>query len=444
MDYKNNIQFRKQKLIQLLACIQNNETEIVKALHDDFKKSEFETYLTEIHFVISELKLNIKNIHKWAKPKLVLPSFLNFPSTDYIYKEPFGKVLIISPWNYPFQLALNPSIAAISAGNQVTIKPSELTENTSKIIAKIISETFDEDHVKVVEGGILETELLLGQQRWDYIFFTGSVSVGKIIAKAAAENLTPITLELGGKNPCIIDETANLKLAAKRIVWGKFVNAGQTCIAPDYLLVQQNIKSKFIDYLKEEIHSAYSEKIENSKDYPRIINEKNWKRLLDLLDGEKIIFGGKNNPNDFYIEPTLVDEPSLDSKIMAGEIFGPIVPIIGYNTENELEKIISNYEKPLGFYVFSENKKFAKKQILKYSFGGGCINDTMIQFINHRLPFGGVGQSGIGSYHGKGSFDTFSHHKSVVKRATWLDIPIRYAPYNDKLKKIKFFLKSLH
>jgi len=442
MDFKTNINFRKQKLLQLLVSIQNHETEIVKALHDDFKKSEFETYLTEINFVLSELKLTIKNNQKWAKPQLVLPSFLNFPSTDYIYKEPFGKVLIISPWNYPFQLALCPAIAAIAAGNQVILKPSELTENTSKIISKIISETFDKNHVEVIEGGILETEKLLAQ-RWDYIFFTGSVAVGKIVAKAAAENLTPVTLELGGKNPCIIDETANLKLAAKRIVWGKFLNAGQTCIAPDYLLVHQSVKSRFTDYLKEEIVLAYSENIEKSEDYPRIINEKNWKRQLDLLDGEKIIFGGKSNPTDCYIEPTLVDEPKLDSKLMEVEIFGPILPILSYNSENEIEKIISRYEKPLAFYVFSGNKKFIKKQLITNSFGGSCVNDTIVHFTNHRLPFGGVGHSGIGSYHGKRSFDTFSHHKAVVKKATWLDIPIRYAPYKGKLKILKQIVKWL-
>ena len=442
MIYKNDIHYRKKKLLEFLVSIQNHEDEIVTALKLDFKKSEFETYLTEINFVLSELKLTIKSIHKWAKPQLVLPSFLNFPSTDYIYKEPFGKVLIISPWNYPFQLALCPAIAAIAAGNQVILKPSELTENTSKIISKIISETFDKNHVEVIEGGILETEKLLAQ-RWDYIFFTGSVGVGKIIAKAAAVNLTPVTLELGGKNPCIIDETANLKLAAKRIVWGKFLNAGQTCIAPDYLLVHQKIKPQIIEYLKKEIALAYSGKIENSEDYPRIINEKNWKRQLDLLDGEKIIFGGKSNPTDFYIEPTLVDEPKLDSKLMEDEIFGPILPILSYNSENEIEKIISRYEKPLAFYVFSGNKKFIKKQLITNSFGGSCVNDTIVHFTNHRLPFGGVGHSGIGSYHGKRSFDTFSHHKAVVKKATWLDIPIRYAPYKGKLKILKQIVKWL-
>ncbi|HOD11097.1 MAG TPA: aldehyde dehydrogenase family protein, partial [Flavobacterium sp.] len=308
--------------------------------------------------------------------------------------------------------------------------------------AKIISETFDTNHVEVIEGGIDVSEKLLSQ-RWDYIFFTGSVAVGKVVAKAAAENLTPVTLELGGKNPCVIDETANIRLAAKRIVWGKFLNAGQTCIAPDYLLVHKKIKPQFIEYLKEEIQLAYSENPQNSPDYPRIVNEKNWNRLCQMLIGETILFGGKTSATDNYIEPTLIDEPKQNSLVMKDEIFGPILPILAFETEEDLEKIIKHYEKPLGFYVFSGNKKFAKKLMKNYSFGGGCINDTMIQFTNNRLPFGGVGHSGIGAYHGKRSFDIFSHHKAVVVKATWLDIPIRYAPYGEKLKKIKLLLKWL-
>jgi len=442
MIFKTDISFRKKSLIQLLLSIQNHEEEITKALYDDFKKSAFESYLTEINYVISELKATIKNIDKWAKPQLVLPSLLNFPSTDYIYKEPFGKVLVIAPWNYPFQLALCPAIAAIASGNQVVIKPSELTPNTSKIIAKIIGETFEKNHVEGIEGGIETSEKLLSQ-RWDYIFFTGSVAVGKVVAKAAAENLTPVTLELGGKNPCVIDETANIRLAAKRIVWGKFLNAGQTCIAPDYLLVHKKIKPQFIEYLKEEIQLAYSENPQNSPDYPRIVNEKNWNRLCQMLIGETILFGGKSAVSDYYLEPTLIDEPKQNSLVMKDEIFGPILPILAFETEEDLEKIIKHYEKPLGFYVFSGNKKFAKKLMKNYSFGGGCINDTMIQFTNNRLPFGGVGHSGIGAYHGKRSFDIFSHHKAVVVKATWLDIPIRYAPYGEKLKKIKLLLKWL-
>lgn len=442
MDYKNDIGYRKETLKKLLHNIQKSEDLIVKALYDDFKKPEFEAVLTETNYVISELKDTIKNIHAWAKPKNVFPSLLNFPSTDYIYKEPYGNVLVIAPWNYPFQLALCPLISAVAAGNRVVLKPSELTPHTSAIIAKIIEKTFHINHVEVFEGGVEVSNKLLAN-RWDYIFFTGSVAVGKIVAKAAAENLTPVTLELGGKNPCIIDETANLKLAAKRIVWGKFMNAGQTCIAPDYILVQKNMKINFIKFLMDEIIKAYGKKIDKSPDFARIINTKNWLRLDSMIERDKIIFGGESNADHLYISPTLIDEPSLDSPVMKEEIFGPILPILTYETESELENVISRYEKPLAFYIFSENDSFAKKMITSYSFGGGCINDTVVHFSNKRLPFGGVGQSGIGAYHGQLSFDIFSHHKAIVKKANWLDLPMRYAPYKDKLTSLKRLLDWL-
>ncbi|RYJ40963.1 Aldehyde dehydrogenase [Flavobacterium anhuiense] len=422
--------------------IQKSEDLIVKSLYDDFKKPEFEAVLTETNYVISELKDVIKNINKWAKPERVFPSLLNFPSSDYIYKEPYGEVLIIAPWNYPFQLALCPLIAAVAAGNRVVLKPSELTPHTSAIIAKIIEKTFHVNHVEVYEGGIEVSNKLLAQ-RWDYIFFTGSVAVGKIVAKAAAENLTPVTLELGGKNPCIVDETANLKLAAKRIVWGKFINAGQTCIAPDYILIQKNMKVNFISYLIEEIIKAYGKKIDKSPDFARIINTKNWYRLTSMIQDEHVLFGGESDANKLYISPTLLEEPDLDSPVMKEEIFGPILPILVYENESDIHKIVSRYEKPLSFYIFSENNSFTKKLISKYSFGGGCINDTVVHFSNNRLPFGGVGHSGIGAYHGKRSFDTFSHHKAIVKKGNWLDLPMRYAPYKDKLASIKRILDWL-
>jgi aldehyde dehydrogenase (NAD+) len=440
MIFKTDLNYRKQSLLKLLVTVQEHEAEIIKALQDDFKKPAFEAVFTETEYIVTEVKQTIKNMPKWAKPEWVLPSLLNFPSTDYLYKEPFGKVLIIAPWNYPYQLAFSPLIAAVAAGNQVVVKPSELTPNTSKIITKIICKTFDENHVKCIEGGTEVAQTLLAQ-RWDYIFFTGSVAVGKIVAKAAAENLTPVTLELGGKNPCIIEQSAHLKLAAKRIVWGKFLNAGQTCIAPDYLLVHQSIKPKLIEFLKEEIILAYGENPEISPDYARIINEKNWKRQLALLENETILLGGQSSAEDFYLSPTLLNEPSLDSLVMKEEIFGPILPLLSYETEADLERIISQYEKPLSLYIFTNKKAFAKKLIAQYSFGGGCINDTIIHFANKRLPFGGVGHSGIGAYHGKRSFDLFSHHKAVVKKANWLDIPTRYAPYEGKVNAIKKLLK---
>ena len=436
MDYKNDIGYRKETLKKLLYNIQKSEDLIVQALYDDFKKPEFEAVLTETNYVISELKDTIKNINNWAEPKRVFPSLLNFPSTDYIYKEPYGNVLVIAPWNYPFQLALCPLIAAVAAGNRVVLKPSELTPHTSAIIAKLIEKTFHINHVEVFEGGVEVSNKLLAK-RWDYIFFTGSVTVGKVIAKAAAENLTPVTLELGGKNPCIIDETANLKLAAKRIVWGKFINAGQTCIAPDYILIQKNMKVNFITFLIEEIIKAYGKKMDKSPDFARIINTKNWVRLDQMIERDKVIFGGETNADKLYISPTLIEEPSLDSPVMSEEIFGPILPILIYETEDDIHNVISRYEKPLAFYVFSDDKSFAKKMITSYSFGGGCINDTVIHFSNKRLPFGGVGHSGIGAYHGQMSFDTFSHHKAIVKKANWLDLPMRYAPYKDKLAAIK-------
>jgi len=440
MEYRTNINFRKETLIKLLNAIIIHENEIIQALYDDFKKPAFEAVLTETSYVISELKDTIKNLKSWSRTKKIVPSLLNFPSTDFIYKEPYGKVLIISPWNYPFQLSLCPLISAVAAGNQVVVKPSELTPKTSEIIAKIISKVFDKNHVEVIEGGIEVSQRLLAK-RWDYIFFTGSVAVGKIVAKIAAENLTPVTLELGGKNPCIIDETANLKLAAKRIVWGKFMNAGQTCIAPDYILIQKDMKSHFVTYLKEEITKAYGENPSESPDFARIVNVKNWQRLVNMIEPEKVIFGGQTDIKNRFIAPTLIEENSIYSSIMEGEIFGPLLPILTYENETEIDVIISKYEKPLALYVFTENHSFSKKIILNHSFGGGCINDTLVHFSNKRLPFGGVGHSGIGAYHGSLSFDVFSHKKSIVKKVNWLDLPMRYAPYKDKLITIRKILK---
>ena len=442
MNYKSDIGYRKEILTRLLNAVIVHENEIVSALKADFNKPEFETVVTETSYVISDLKYTIKNISNWAKPERVFPFILNIPSSDTIYKEPYGKVLVIAPWNYPFQLALCPVIAAVAAGNQVVLKPSELTPNTAAIIQKIIAAIFPINHVEVIQGDAeVATQLLA--QRWDYIFFTGSVAVGKIVAKAAAANLTPVTLELGGKNPCIVDETANLQLAAKRIVWGKFINAGQTCIAPDYILVHQKSKNKFIEFLKAEITTAYGENPEISPDFARIINTKNWTRLVKMIDETKIIFGGKYNNETNYLAPTLIEENNLESLIMKDEIFGPLLPILTYTDESEIEAIITKYEKPLGFYIFSERKKFCDAIIAKYSFGGGCINDTMIHFSNKKLPFGGVGHSGIGAYHGKLSFDIFSHHKGVVKKATWIDLPLRYAPYKGKLASVKKILNWL-
>lgn len=435
-----DISFRKYALRKLQSELFKREADIVQALYNDFKKSEYEAIMTETSIVYSELKMAIKNIEKWNKPKKVLPSILNFPSSAKIYSEPYGTVLIIAPWNYPFQLAISPLIGAIAAGNTIVLKPSELTPHTSTIVREIIEAVFDERHVAVIEGGVPVAQELL-TLRWDYIFFTGSVNVGRIVAKAAAEFITPVTLELGGKSPCVVDDSASIKLAAKRIAWGKFINGGQTCIAPDYILIHKSQKDAFVEAIKEEITLAYGDDPEQSSDFPRIVNTRNFERLAIMLENENILIGGKTNKDDCYIAPTLIDEPSLDSEVMKGEIFGPILPIISYETEEDIATIIGKYDKPLAFYIFSNKSEFAKKLIQQYSFGGGTINDTTVHFANHRLPFGGVGESGIGGYHGKQTFDTFSHKKGIVSRGTWLDVPTRYAPYKGKLNQLKNLMK---
>lgn len=437
-----SVSYRKTLLKSLLNQLESREQDIIDALYNDFKKPEFESVLTETAIVIQDLKLTIKKLNKWAKPKRVFPVLLNFPSSDYLYAEPYGSVLIIAPWNYPYQLALAPLVGAIAAGNTAILKPSELTPHTSALISDIIKTVFKPEHVTVVQGGV-DTSTKLLEQHWDYIFFTGSVAVGKIVAKAAAPNLTPVTLELGGKNPCIIDDTANIKLAAKRIVWGKFVNAGQTCIAPDYVLIHDSNKAAFYKAMQHEIQMAYSTTPKQSKDFARIINIKNFERLSKMLVNQNCIIGGQTDASNLYIAPTVIDEPQLDSEVMKDEIFGPILPVISYKKDSELETIILSYNKPLSLYVFSTNSAKAKQLIQKFSFGGGCINDTIVHFANHRLPFGGIGNSGLGAYHGQYTFDTFSHKKGVVKKANWLDIPVRYAPYNGKLNFVKKALKWL-
>lgn len=442
MNFKTDIQFRKNSLKKLLENIVKYENDVINALYKDFKKPAFEAVLTETNYVISDLKDTIKNIESWAKPKKVWPSILNFPSSDYIYSEPYGNVLILSPWNYPFQLTMCPLIAAISAGNKVTIKPSENAPNTAAIVAKIIRETFETNHAVAILGDATLANKLL-EQRWDYIFFTGSVAIGKIVALGAAKNLTPVTLELGGKNPCIVDKTANFKLAAKRIVWGKFLNAGQTCIAPDYILVHESEIFSLTSHLIDEIALAFGDKPQESPDYARIINKQHWLRLTKMLENAGILHGGESLENDNYIAPTLVEVRNLEDTLMQDEIFGPILPILTYKSNADLHKIISSFEKPLAVYVFTTDNDFAENIIQDFSFGGGCINDTVIHFSNKRLPFGGVGHSGIGAYHGKKSFEIFSHQKSIVKKANWLDLPMRYAPYGNKLKWIRRILKFI-
>ncbi len=431
-----DLTFRKEALERLQKEIIEREDAICDAIYADFKKPHFETLATETQFVLAELKLVLKKLNSWARPKSVSSSWLNFPSTDKIYKEPYGTILIIAPWNYPFQLALLPLVGAVAAGNTVVIKPSEVTPNTSKIIQNIITAVFAKEHVAVIEGGVEASQELL-KERWDYIFFTGSTRVGQIIYESAAKHLTPVTLELGGKNPCIVDETSSLDIAAKRICWGKFLNAGQTCIAPDYILVHKSIKEAFIQSLIKMIKAAYGENLKKSSDFARTVSDAHFNNLKDMLVGETILFGGETDSKDNYISITLVDEPHMDSKLMYGEIFGPILPILSYETEDDIHRVVNKYGKPLATYVFSNNKTFQNKIIQKYSFGGGAINDTVIQVANKKLPFGGVGGSGIGAYHGKTTFELFSHHKPIVHRATWLDVPFRYPPYSLPIKFAK-------
>ena len=435
-DVSDRISLLKALKVEILA----KEEAILNALHQDFRKSGFEAYLSEFGLVISQLNLAIKNLKQWAKPQRIPASLLTFPSKDFIYKEPYGTVLIIAPWNYPFLLALEPLIMAIAAGNTVVLKPSELTKQTSKIITQIIKNVFEESQAISIEGGVKTSTALLAE-KWDYIFFTGSTKVGKIIAEAAAKHLTPVTLELGGKSPCIIDNTVNLKLVARRLIWGKLLNGGQTCIAPDYIIVKTEIKERLIIALKTEIIKRYGENPETSPDFPRIINKKNTKRLAALLESEKIVYGGVIKEEDCYVSPTLIDNPSLSSPIMQEEIFGPILPIIPYQNQEDIEHIIWNLEKPLSLYVFSKNKTFIKSVLDKFSFGGGVINDTLIHFGNDKLPFGGVGASGIGNYHGEYGFYAFSNLKPIVKRGLWFDPTFRYAPYQSKLKLLKKVFK---
>lgn len=433
---------RIDKLKQLKQLVESKEKEIAEALRRDFQKPEFETYITETSFILSELKFIIKNLKDWTKPERVKSSLLNFPSKDYIYPTPYGLCLVLAPWNYPFQLTLSPAIGAIAAGNTVVLKPSEFTPHTSKLIRELFERVFPPEWVAVIEGGVEVSQQLL-EQKWDYVFFTGSVPVGRIVAKAIAENLTPSTLELGGKSPCIIHSSAKIQLAAKRIAWGKFINAGQTCIAPDYILVDSAIKEEFVEALKQEIASLYGIDPKASPDLSRIINKKHFERLKNLMQGQKFLFGGQTDEEVLYISPTLLDEPELDSEVMQDEIFGPLLPILSYTLEADIEKTIKHYPRPLSLYVFSEEDAFAEKIIQKYHFGGGVVNDVLVHIANKNMPFGGVGDSGYGAYHGKFSFDTFTHKKSISKRATWIDIPLRYPPYGGKLKAAKKFLKFL-
>ncbi|MDA8611872.1 aldehyde dehydrogenase [Flavobacteriaceae bacterium] len=442
-DFKTqDVKIRIQHLKKLKRVLEEREESLYEALYQDLKKPVFESFTSEFLMVQKELDLHIKNIKEWAAPKRVSGSLINFPSQDYILSEPYGTVLLISPWNYPFQLAMIPFIGAIAAGNTAVMKSSESAPHTAQIIEEIISEVFPPEWAIVIQGDMKVGAALLKTQ-WDYIFYTGSTAVGKIVAKAAAEFLTPTTLELGGKSPCIVDGTAPIQKTARRIVWGKFLNCGQTCIAPDYVLVQKEYKKALVAAMIQEIEKAFGKNAKNSKDYGRIIHQKHFEKLEKDLDKQKLLFGGEKDKDELYFGPTLVEEPALDSSLLVDEIFGPILPVLSYTTESDIDSILTKLKNPLAFYLFSTNRRFINTMIQRYSFGGGVINDTIIHFTNDKLPFGGIGNSGMGAYHGKHSFEVFTHAKPVVKRSFWFDLPQRYAPYPKSLKALKFLLKKI-
>lgn len=433
--------FRKSQLIKLKQVIKSNEKEIEKALLADLGKGEFEAFSSEIGWVLHELTFHIKNVKKWAKPKKADFSLLTFPSAGYIYNQPHGKILIIGPFNYPFMLVFMPLIGAVSAGNVVLVKPSEFASHTSAIIAKIITAVFNPAHVAVVQGG-LETNQELLTRRWDKIFFTGSTRVGKIVMQAAAKHLTPVILELGGKNPVVVDRDANLKIAARRIIWGKLLNAGQTCVAPDYLFVHKEVKEELLVLLKEAIKQFFTENVEENIDYPKIINEAAVLRLMGLIAETQVYCGGYFNQNTKHFAPTILTDVTIEAEIMKEEIFGPILPVLTFENTGEVLDFIQSREKPLSVYYFSEDRKKQHDFLNKTYSGNAGINDVVLQFVIMNLPFGGVGYSGMGAYHGKRSFDIFSHERSVLKTTTKFDFPLRYPPYKKYfLQLIRFLLR---
>jgi len=436
-----DITFRIEQLKKLKSLLKENEHRLYEAIYDDFGKSEFETYISELSLIYHETDKFIKNIKKWSKRKRVNSGLAHFPSKSYIIPEPLGTVLVIGAWNYPYQLSLVPAVSAIAAGNTVIIKPSELPINTSKIMAELINSSFDENYFHVIEGGIPETTELLNH-RFDKIFFTGSIPVGKIIYQAAAKHLTPVTLELGGKSPAFICKDCNLEISAKRLAWAKFLNAGQTCVAPDYLLVDKSIKQKFIGLLKKELEN-YPKTFDQLPDhYMQLINEANFDRLTQLINPEKVVFGGESDRENRFLGPTILDNITFDDDVMQDEIFGPILPIVEFSDLNEAIKCVKNRPKPLSCYIYSNSTQTINKILNEVSFGGGAVNDSVIQLTNSNLPFGGVGHSGIGSYHGKTGFDVFSHFKSILHKPFWWEPNLKYAPYSKKkLNFLKYLLE---
>ena len=439
-DRTKSVDFRLQMLQRLEDAIRANEELILSALYEDLSKSRAEAYMSELAMVYAELRDARKHVKKWSRPQRVRGTVSTFPARNYIYREPYGVVLILAPWNYPFNLTIAPLVAAIAAGNCAVLKCSKESRHTARVLGKLLNTTFTESYIFCVDADTEYDEVL--HQRYDYIFFTGSARVGRLILRAASEDLIPVSLELGGKSPCIVDETADLRLAAKRIAWGKLLNAGQTCIAVDYVVVHNRVKEKFIQALREEIARRYPDAV-NNETYPKIINERHYERLLALIEAEREVIGGQRNDAARRIEPTILPHADFDHEIMQEEIFGPLLPVIGYDDIGRVLDTIKAREKPLACYIFSQKKENAERIISSLSYGGGCVNDVVVQIANHRLPFGGVGHSGMGSYHGRYGFETFSHKKSVVRNTALLDVPTRYAPFNEKkLKELRRLLRS--
>ena len=436
-----DIEFRKRALTALEHALKSWKGRIIEALKKDLNKSAFEAYMCEIGLTLSEITYAKKHIRKWNKRKHVRTPLAQYVSKSYTVRNPYGVTLIMSPWNYPVLLTLSPLIGAISAGNCCVVKPSAYAPHTSDVLAEMIAGIFDEKYIAVVKGGREENSALL-EQHFDYIFFTGGVNVGRLVMEKASRNLTPLTLELGGKSPCIVDESANIKMAAKRIVFGKFLNCGQTCVAPDYILVCKSVKDRLVDEIIRHIKLQYGSSAINNPDYVKMINEKHFSRVKGLIDENKVVYGGQADEAKLKIEPTVMVNVTEEDAVMKEEIFGPLLPVIEVENVEEAYMYVKAYPSPLALYIFTSDKKTKKLFLNNVSYGGGCINDTIIHLATSNMGFGGVGNSGMGSYHGKKSFETFSHEKSIVDKATWLDLPMRYQPYkkmNEKL--IRFFLK---
>jgi aldehyde dehydrogenase (NAD+) len=439
-DATKDLSFRLRQLKKLYKILVKRESDIIQALIDDFGKAPLETYGTEISLVKKEIKYLARRLPNLMRKRRVGGTLLSFPSSNYIYSEPYGVTFIIGAWNYPLLLTLLPAVGAIAAGNCVILKPSELSTHTSQLIKKMIGEIFETRFFEVVEGGPDETQAIL-KQPLDYIFFTGSPRVGKIILEAASRQLIPVTLELGGKSPCIVEPDANLRLAAKRIVWGKCVNGGQTCIAPDYLYVHESIKQDLLNRIAETIHTFYGKDPIESPDFPSIINRDHFDRLKGLMKSGDIVVGGNTNSDKNKIAPTILDNVDWNDPVMKEEIFGPILPVLSYQSLDEVINTVKSQPRSLALYLFTTSRKTRDKVLKRINFGGGCINDALFQFGNSKLPLGGIGNSGMGQYHGTESFNTFSHKKSIVAKPNWLDIPVRYAPYKGKFKLVKRLLE---